>query len=136
MNKEIEFITSLIGKPWKLGAYGPNQYDCWSLSRLVQKELFGRDMPMFEDPPTALRGLVKLITTSEHRSKWQKVEEPKHGCLVEMTRSTQPYHLGVWLDIDGGAILHCEANYGVSWDKQVILLNSGWRRFTYYDWAG
>jgi hypothetical protein len=38
---------------------------------------------------------------------WERIESPIHGCAVAMGGCKKIHHVGVWLDIDGGKILHC-----------------------------
>jgi len=35
----LAFLESLIGKPYKIGARGPSEFDCYGLARHIQNEL-------------------------------------------------------------------------------------------------
>lgn len=129
-------INELIGLPWVVGAEGPDAYDCWGLARTVQREMFQREMPRISEPPVDVRSLVKFVREHRARTQWREVPGPVHGGLVEMAHGRHPFHIGVYLDIDGGGILHSVNPAGVCWDLEITLRASGWRRFTYHDWTG
>lgn len=138
MNNEelINFCGSLIGTPYKSGSMGPDTFDCWGLIRHVEREAFDRDVQAIipPDDENDLRALVYFIKNHPEHQNWKKVEIPAHGGVVEMSSSTHPHHIGVYLDIDGGGILHC-SNAGVTFDSLFSLKASGWRKMVFYEYA-
>lgn len=131
------FVEGLLGRPWHLGAQGPEAFDCWSLFRLVQREVFGREVPMVQLPEDTPRSAVSaLLASHPGRSLWRPVARAGHGCGVEMTSVRTPLHVGVWLAVDGGLVLHCAEPAGVTVDRLLALKAQGWRRFRFYEWAG
>ena len=133
-----QFLNDLVGKPYKPGAAGPDAYDCWGLAQIIQRELFGRDMPTIDTPPddNSPKTMIKFIREHHARKQWAKAEGPAHGRLVEMSRSNLPFHIGVYLDIDGGGILHSAQGIGVGFDPLIIMASQGWRGLTYHEWIG
>lgn len=130
-------LVSLIGKPYKLGYEGPDYYDCWGLAKHIQSVMFGRHMPSIKTPPEKVAGLVKFVKTHEARKQWTLAKSyPKHGQLVEMSTNELPFHIGVYLNIDGGGIIHSHENCGVCFDTMPLMKIAGWRRFIYHDWIG
>lgn len=134
--EHIEFINSLIGLPWKRAANGPNAFDCWGLSQIVQLKVFNRQLPDIKIATEDVRDVIKEVATTSARKSWKKIDGPVHGAIVEMTSGRYPYHIGVYLDIDGGGILHCHNPSGVCFDRIASLEAAGWRRFIYNDWIG
>jgi len=132
----IEAVSELIGRPYKSGSMGPDTFDCWGLLRHVQKLCFDREVQAIVPPEdeSDLRALVYFIKNHPEHQNWVKVAEPVHGGAVEMSSSSHPHHIGVYLDIDGGGILHC-SNAGVTFDRIFTLTVSGWRKMVYYDYA-
>lgn len=130
-----EIVAPLIGLPWEIGAEGPHAYDCWGLARMIQREVFGREVPAVTEPPESTRALMRFIKEHAERSNWRRVEEPSHGCMVEMAHNSHPFHIGVFLDIDGGGIVHSMRGQGVCWDRVATLRLSGWRRINFHEWA-
>ena len=133
---QIEFVQSLIGLPYVDRANGPSEFDCWGLFRYVQKNLFSRDLETIISDTMNIREIAYLFKNHEERKKWRVCEKPTHGGAVEMSHSRHPHHIGIWLDIDGGAILHCQPSAGVSFDPVLALKAGGWRRFIYHEWVG
>ena len=135
-HEELAFVNSLIGLPYKKGAQGQEEYDCWGVAAVIEQRLFGRTMPPISDPPENIRELMEFVVEHPVRKLWKMIDGPVHGSLVEMSRNRDPFHIGVYLDVDDGGIIHSSNSGGVCWDRQVTLAASGWRRFTYHDWIG
>lgn len=132
----IEYATSLLGKKYKSGGNGPDEFDCWGLLRNVQMTCFDRDIQAIVPPEDEddLRALIKFIREHPEHQNWIVVDEPVHGGGVEMSSSAHPHHIGVYLDIDGGGILHC-STAGVTFDSLFNLRASGWRKMVFYKYA-
>lgn len=131
------FIESLLPCRWELGAEGPEAWDCWSLFRHVQKELFGRDLPRVVVPRgTPIAATSALLAEHPGRALWRQVPEPAHGGAVEMRSVKTPRHVGLWLAADGGLCLHCAEPAGVALDSLLALKALSWRGFRFYQFVG
>jgi hypothetical protein len=102
----------------------------------VQRNHFGRELALI--PVDALDLRVVLRTFNEHpeRKRWQRVPNPKHGDAVLMRQSRYPVHVGVWLDVDGGGVLHCAHGVGVVFQDLLALDRHGWRAEGFYAFRG
>ena len=122
-----DYIRNLIGLPWVAGARGPKTYDCWGLFLEVQRSQFNHELP--EIPVDALNVKEVLNAFSHHpeRQRWQKVKQPTEGDAILMRQSRYPVHIGVWLDIDGGGVLHAVQHAGVVYQTLTALEAHGWR---------
>lgn len=49
-----------------------------------------------------------------------------------MRQAKNPVHAGLWLDIDGGGILHCVRESGVIFQNALSLNLSGWFIDSFY----
>lgn len=119
-----------LGIPWEEGADGPASYDCMSFTRLIQATHFGVHMdrivvPNYDDGIEILH----LINGCGERANWDQVPQPMHGDLVIVRR---PIHIGVWLDEDGGGVLHCVRNIGAIFTPNAAWNVSGFGRRTYF----
>lgn len=129
----IAAINAIIGRPYRLGAQGPDAFDCYGAARALQRDLFGRDMPEFSMPGSAGRtAIAAAIAAHPERGRWAEVERPVDGALVTMARNTCGYHLGTWLSEDGGIVVHAIETCGVVADTLATLEAVGWRRFRFH----
>jgi hypothetical protein len=127
-------FSAYIGLPWEAGAQGPEAYDCWSFFRQVQARHFGITVPVIlasdYDDPAALAGLFR---GHGETARWKRLEAPVHGCGVMVHK---PLHAGIWLDIDGGGVLHCARGAGVIWTPESSWRVSGFGRREFYRFVG
>jgi hypothetical protein len=122
--------ASYIGLPWEAGAQGPESYDCMGFFRHVQGAHFGIDVPpilapSYDDPAV----LVALFKTHAEHQNWHRIPQPEHGCAVIVHR---PMHIGVWLEQDGGGVLHCVQGVGVIFTHRSTWPVSSFGRCEYY----
>jgi len=144
---EIAYVASLIGKPWAINGYGPDLYGCWGLFVVVQQALFARMLPKVE--VSDQRGskkvsaqqrmyveIARAIADHPVRKEWVQVEEPEHGCAVLMSRIHVPAHIGVYLNYDGGSVLHADEEHGVVFEDIPRLRARQWMGITFYKYVG
>jgi len=131
--QEIHWANQYIGLPWSEGAEGPDAFDCYGLFRVVQRNYFGIDMPPFgEVNRENLLSVIRAIRRNPENRLWEKIGAPEEGCLVKMAKADTPDHLGIWIDVDGGGVLHSTRAHGVCFDDLLNLTTMGWRGITYY----
>jgi cell wall-associated NlpC family hydrolase len=130
-----DLVNSLIGLPWSLGGQGPDTFDCWGLCRYVQRQLFGRELPIVRVGTDDALTIARTIRHHHARSSWTPVPAPVHGAIVEMSHASTPHHVGVWLQLDEGGVLHAARSGGVLFDSPAKLTAGGWRCLTWYDHA-
>lgn len=100
---------------------------------MVQREHFGIAVPPviapdYDDPTV----LVNLFRTHEENYHWARVDAPKHGDAVIIHK---PFHIGIYLDIDGGGVLHCVRGPGVIFTHDAAWRLSGFGRREYRRFA-
>lgn len=129
----IAFVNGVMLAKYELNAQGPAAFDCLSLARKAQRELFGRELPDIYLPDQSVTTFKRAIELGkqETTSTWEVIDKPIHGCIVEMSRGDAPHHIGTWLNISGGGVLHCVDKLGVCFDSLFVLKATGWRRFVY-----
>ena len=135
MNEEqkIHWANDYIGLPWEKGAEGPDTYDCYGLLRVVQRRYYDVEMPrLVEVDRGSILAVVRAIRRNPENKLWEAIAAPCDGCLVKMHKQDNPDHIGVWLDTDGGGVLHCCQAYGVGFDSFFDLSIMGWRGITYH----
>jgi hypothetical protein len=134
------FVGQVIFKPWSEHGEGPDSYSCWGLAKAAQHALAGLTLPMVETDPHDVAAVVRAIENSPLRAEWQDVARPRHLDLVRMSHSRRAHHIGTYLGIDGGGILHAAQQFdakgnpaprkpGVAFTPMHVLPLEGWARF-------
>lgn len=104
----MHFALAYIGKPFAAFAEGPDAYSCWGLCRVVLARHFGIEVrPIFVDPKN-IRACLRAFRDDPEYAAWIEVADPREGDLVLMSTGAHPIHVGVWLDVDGGRVLHAD----------------------------
>ena len=132
MSPTPHWAAELIGRPWHAGARGPDAFDCWGLFLAIQREHFGRDLPEIPVDANDLRTVMTTFRDHPERQRWVAVAQPAEGDAVLLRQSRHPVHVGVWLAVDGGGVLHAVKDAGVVFQKLPELLLHGWRVEGYY----
>lgn len=131
--KRADIVNALMGTPYLLGAQGGDAVDCYSCTTILQLAIFGREMPGFAMPAQAGRSAIAAaIAVHSVRRQWVEVDHPVDGSIVTMARNICGYHLGTWLDDDGGVIVHAVEELGVVADTLPSLEAIGWRKFRFH----
>lgn len=116
-----------IGEPWVR-----HEHDCWAFFRRVQAERFGRAIPEIPVENYRRAACVALIEGHAERGNWMPTEMPQEGDAVLLSHARHPSHVGVWVEVDGGGVLHCVGGVGVCFQTVKSLKAMGWGRLEYY----
>ena len=115
-----------IGKPWVKDGQGPDAFNCWGFVRFVFKEQCGVYIPEVDVDAMSLLAVVRTFKSKELHADWEKQETPQDMDGVELSHAKDPHHVGIWLDVDGGGVLHCVKGIGVMFSSVHNLRLSGW----------
>lgn len=122
-----------IGIPWEAGAQGPDAFDCMAFFRHIQARQFGIQVPAIIAPDyDDGASLVDLFGTHPERKRWLHIPAPVHGCAVIIRG---PLHIGTWLNVDAGGVLHCVRGAGVVFTSDAAWPVSGFGRREFYRFA-
>ena len=132
----MHWAEKYVGRPWVAGGRGPDAFDCWGLFRWIQRHHYGCEVPEVPVDAGDLRGIVQTFNGHPERRRWERVHVPCDGDGVLMRRSRHPVHVGIWLDVDGGGVLHCAQGIGVVFQKSADLVLGGWRIEGFYRFTG
>ncbi len=69
-------------------------------------------------------------------SRAPPVVQPQEGDAVLLRQFRHPVHVGVWLVVDGGGVLHAVKDAGVVYQKLLELLLHGWQVEGFYRFTG
>lgn len=131
----MHWALPYIGRPWHPTAEGPDAFYCWSFVRFIQAQHFGRDLPTIPNPEDLL-AMVRAFHAHPERKRWDRVEFPAEGDCVLMRQARYPIHVGVWLGVDGGGVLHCARESGVVFQRLQALTFNGWQIEGFYRFNG
>ncbi len=119
--------NAFIGLPWRFGARGPDAYDCWGLLHECRQRFFGGGIP-----DTVLGEPARALYAHKLRSgEWQLVACPQHGDGVLLREGDRP-HVGIYLDLDGGGVLHAMEGRGVIFTPLRGLFGLGYSNPKYH----
>ena len=91
---------------YKLGADGPEDYDCWNFVRWIWRDHYGIDMPALPTPGDMTEQL-RLFATNVSELGWKQVAEPKNGDGVLFVRAKAGIHVGIYIgDLSPPRVLH------------------------------
>jgi hypothetical protein len=123
---------------WRLGARGPAAYDCWSMTQLVQAHLFGRNLlPVDLGTGAGLRQIVRAVSAHAANGQWSPRDgAPSHGDAVTMAHLELPFHVGTWLDLDRGVVLHHTERAGLCIDRLSEVRGRGFNRLIFHRYTG
>ena len=126
------FANKYIGRPWVAGAQGPDSFDCWGFVRYVLKHEYGYAVPQVNVNPECLRDVLHAFRTDLAFTAFMEVPYPRGGDVVLMRQAKNPVHAGLWLDVDGGGVLHCVRGNGVVFQNIASLNACGCFLDSYY----
>lgn len=128
-------IRTLLGKPFRWNARGPDAYDCWGLVAHVLDQL-GRPYPRsdwFVNPEHPESDCVRMFFDQEQSGRWVKTDTLSPGNVVAMTPHRRVRHVGIQTP---RGILHTTAEHGVMLTTPAMLRAVGYQRIEGYTWAG
>ena len=136
LSVKTHWAFDYIGKPWKSGGMGPKSFNCWGLVVDVYRRRYGKVLEIISVPENNLKALIYTINKHPERQHWKTVSVPQEGDIALMRQSRYPIHVGLWVEVDGGGILHCIQGTGVVFQSLQALALIGWKVETYYTYRG
>lgn len=123
----MHWAFEYIGDQWS----APD-HDCWGFFRRVQRDRFGRDIPAVAVDAFNRRACAQAVESNPEREQWVATDSPQEGDAVLLAHARHPSHVGLWIDVDGGGVLHCIRGTGVVFQPVKSLKQSGWGHLEYY----
>ena len=127
----MHWAMDYIGQAWER-----HTHDCWAFVRRVQHERFGRELAPVDVDAVNLLACARAIDNAAERARWDLVHQPAEGDVALLARTRYPSHVGVWIDADGGGVLHCLEKVGVIFQGMRALSAAGWQKVEFYRWKG
>lgn len=124
-DQQIHDLTDLIGRPYDEQNTAPG-FHCWGLFCAVRAILGQEGLPEVPLPDMTLQGRVRALCDHPERGRWREVPDPVPGCAVLLGRCELPIHVGAYLDLDRGGVMHALPGVGVAFDTFQKLRASNW----------
>ena len=116
------WVADVVGKGWQEYATGPSYFDCWGVVCYGFKHKFNLNLDRHLEIPTLSPAAFHRVVASEIKTgNWVQVNQPVDGCLILMSAGRLWHHVGMWLDINSGRVLHSREGIGVSLDNRHSL---------------
>lgn len=129
----MHWAAQYIGLPWVSGGNGPDEFDCWGFVRFIKAKHFNTQVPVIDVDATNVRTVLKCFKEHPELSRYDIHESnPQAGDVVLLRHSRHPVHCGIWIDVDGGGVLHCAQGGGVVFQKPTALKLAGWSGLQFY----
>ena len=122
----MHWAAAYLGKGWRVGAAGPDLYDCWGLVRSVFEARTGIALPPSGFDSEDLLVVMREFRDHPERRRWRQVEAPAELDAVLMAQARHPVHVGLWVDGSGGRVLHA-THAGVVAQDRATLRASGYQ---------
>lgn len=123
----LHWAIQYIGLPWVAGSS-----DCWSFARQVWREQFGLDVAAVDVNVASRLSSLRAFDDHPEHAHWQIVRDPCEGDACLMGKSERPSHIGVYLEADGGGVLHSLETAGVVFTPVSALPSIGLRVLSWH----
>lgn len=129
------WITKYIGLPYVTGGRDARGVDCWGLLRLIYRQERGIDLPEYPGLDLEqIRAISREILAIASRD-WREVVTPQDGDAVAMSLKDALHHVGVWVDADGGKIVHCWKGLSVVAETVRMVKMKGVRTVRFFQYG-
>jgi len=126
------WASDYIGKPWVSMARGPDTFDCWGLIYDIYKTQYNIELALNVIDPKNVSAYGKAINEGKEHPEWKEYDAPQEGFVVPVSKQNLFHHVGIWLELDGGLILHCYEGGCVVAQSLHSMKTQFWKKFKYY----
>ena len=106
------WLNNYIGIPYKVGARGPDELDCYGLVKVVYADLYDITLPDWLTDDIDLKerdGLFQQFLKANNWTENYPDQPPDDGDIVICSGRFLDNHIGVYF---GGGVLHCREGSG------------------------
>lgn len=124
---DMHWSSAWLGQEWH-----PLENDCWMFARRVWARQFGIEVPELGVDAGNLRVVLAACSGHAELAGWEPVATPIEGDGVLLGKGRLASHVGVWVDANGGAVLHCQQGAGSILSSRAMLDMTGWKKLVFY----
>lgn len=113
----MHWAAKYVGLPYRIGATGPNDFDCWGLVRTVLRERLGLELPQVSIGAAVNASAMREIAAGQG---WGAIAEAPKEYDVLLMRSALGKHVTIAVQANGSLMyLHAEQGCGVSLVRNI-----------------
>ena len=124
------WLNGYIGIPYVPGGRDEEGYDCYGLCKAIYWDIFGQDLPDWQEDLTNVPIRARLIEGVISSGEFTDLEEPTEGCFVICYRTKAAYHIGLYF---AGGVIHCIGGCGVIYEP-LSRFSNRFTKITFGDW--
>ena len=132
---KTEQIIPYLTAPYTIGGRSVVEgFDCWTLLVDVYAKHKSVTLPSFPHVSRDNLNQIKNSITSGNamEGEWEELGKPVHLCAVGMSKLSKClHHVGVYIDIDGGKVLHAFKGSGIVCEP-ISKINQDFKVTKYY----
>lgn len=130
----MHWAAQYLGRPWRPGAEGPDAFDCWGLIRTIYRDRLGIEIPRagVAQGIDELKKVLQEFNASPLYGLFDEVAAPRDLDGALMVQAKHPIHVGIYLEADGGKIIHCSQRAGVVAQDLSSLAAHGFKVLRWY----
>lgn len=118
----MHWANEYIGDPWI-----EKTHECGHFFVKMMRLRFGVICEVIDADAMSVLSCVRALSGAHPEFRnWLPVDEPREGDCVQMSCSKHPHHIGMWVEVDGGGVLHCVEGAGVVFSTRKNLRATGW----------
>lgn len=123
------WVEKYIGKKWT------DENDCGYWFREIQKNEFGRDVPVICVNHALLLDRAKAFKNKVPK-EWLKTDTPKDGDAVFLMQRSRPHHIGVVVFVnDSLHVLHALTGANMVLSDKMSLKINGWKMESFWTYG-
>ena len=127
-----QWIKRMLGKPFKLGARGPDAYDCWGV---VEQMFLALNKPSpgewWIEESTSMSNYMDMIADEIDGGPWKLVSAPEPGDVLALSVHQRIHHVAAMTPY--GA-LHADKPLGAVLMSIDRLRQMGYQKIEAYRW--
>ena len=129
---DYSWIDDYLGKAFQELSYGPDTFDCYGLVWHVSQHQAGVTLPRFDDIEYQAARINAEVCHQASLQDWLKVDQPQDFDVVVLRKAGESNHVGIWLEVDGGKVLHATRRNGVICTDPGALYRMNYKSRTYH----
>lgn len=125
-------VNLYVGKPWTADGMGPDAFSCWGLVRHIYEKYKGVKLNNYLNACGLVARERAEVIEKEAGDSWTLIQNPEHLCVVVLAKNKLVHHVGIYLQLGAGVVLHSHRGCGAITQTLAQLRLSGWTNIKFY----